>query len=92
MNNIIVHDGPKISYFWNDKDRNYIVDFYLPGLNCLIEIKDDHVWHKEQVENGKWGAKITAVERVIKNNEYSHYYLIFPSSFKEKTELILDKI
>jgi hypothetical protein len=23
----------------------------------LIEIKDNHIWHKEQVSSGKWLAK-----------------------------------
>ena len=42
----------------------------------LIEIKDNHIWHKRQVESGKWDAKESSAKKWCKDNNYE-YYLIF---------------
>lgn len=90
-NKILVEDGPKLDYQWNGKNRRYIVDYYLPKLNLLIELKDDHIWHKKQVNNGVWKSKLESVDKY--NLEHgSEYLLIFPKNYVEKTKQILDKI
>lgn len=84
-NKIRLENGPKIPYNWNGKQRTYRVDFYIPKLNILIEIKDNHIWHKEQVQNGKWQAKL---EGVSKYNEIhsSSFIIIFPKNYVKLTK------
>jgi len=84
-NNIIVTNGPNISYFFNLKNRIYKIDFYLPQINLLIEVKDDHIWHIRQVNNGNWDAKINAVNEILKNNNdlYNEYILLKPNNWND---------
>jgi hypothetical protein len=91
-NNIKVENGPKINYTHNSKQKRYIIDFYLPQLNTLIEIKDNHCWHKENIKNGKWGAKINAVKKIVENNTYKEFILIYSNELIKKCNLILKKI
>lgn len=87
-NQIVVQDGQKLNYNWNGKNRKYVVDYYLPDLKLLIELKDDHIWHKKQVENGVWKAKMDAVEKYIQEND-SQYLLIFPKTYQSSLDNIL---
>jgi hypothetical protein len=64
---IIIYNGPRVIYHFNKKQHTYKVDFIVDKY--LIEIKDNHIWHKLQVESGKWQAKETAaLEYCHKNN------------------------
>lgn len=90
-NKIQVKNGPKINYIHDSKQKKYIVDFYLPQLNSLIEIKDNHCWHKENKKNGKWDAKINAVEKLLYEKKYSEYILIYSNELEKKCNLILKK-
>lgn len=89
-NKIIVSNGPKVIYNYNGKKRKYIVDFYLPESKLLIELKDDHIWHKKQVENGIWNAKMEAINNLIKTDNSQNYIIIFPKEFSKKTKDILN--
>jgi hypothetical protein len=83
---IQIKNGPDLLYDWNGKSRKYRVDFQLPELKMLIEIKDNHVWHKMQIENGKWGAKETIAKSWCTDNGWN-YEIIYPktlSNCKEK--------
>ena len=90
--NIRILNGPKINYDWENKQLRYIVDFYIPDLNWLVELKDNHVWHKQQVANGKWASKMKQIETLLYNKTYDNYLLIFPTKYQEYKKLILDKI
>jgi len=90
-NKIQVKNGPKINYIHDSKQKKYIVDFYLPQLDSLIEIKDNHCWHKENKKNGKWDAKINAVEKLLYEKKYSEYILIYSNELEKKCNLILKK-
>ncbi len=78
--NIIVENGPLIEYRFHNGKHIYHVDFVLPDKNIIIEIKDNHIWHKKQIESGKWKAKISAMKEHLKCNggKYEAYYMIFP--------------
>jgi len=91
-NKILITNGPKINYIHNSKQKIYIVDFYLPQINSLIEIKDNHCWHKENKTNGKFDAKIDAVNELIKKNIYSEFILIYSNELNKKCNLISKKI
>jgi hypothetical protein len=82
-NNIIVKNGPNIDYVFNDKQHKYRVDFEIDGF--LIEIKDFHIWHRNQVESGKWDEKVNAANKFINDHkEYKKYYFITPNNWNQK--------
>lgn len=91
-NNIIVKNGPKVKYNFGDKDRIYKVDFQIN--KTLIEIKDDHIWHKNDLLSGKWKAKETGVYKLIENKEYDEYFIIKPNNWMNKLNYLnkLNKI
>lgn len=90
--NILIHNGPKINYLFNSKNRKYIVDFYIPCINTLIELKDNHIWHKEQIDNGIWKAKMDKVTELLTNNTYDNYLLIYPKNLMKNIDIINKKI
>lgn len=91
-NKIIVEDGHKINYVYNNKNRRYIVDFFLPQLNTLIEIKDHHCWHKKNKINGIWYVKVDAVLKLVNEKKYSDFMVIYSNELIKKCELIKNKI
>jgi hypothetical protein len=54
----------------------------------MIEIKDNHIWHKNEMKNGKWNAKETAARSLIDNKNYFGYYMIFPKNWVNMTKRI----
>lgn len=42
---------PRISYRFNNKNKKYFPDFYVPSHNLLIEIKSDYIYEKELDKN-----------------------------------------
>ena len=91
-NNILVKNGPIVNYNFDGKNRIYKVDFEIKDL--LIEIKDFHIWHKNQVESGKWKAKEDSAREYVKNNNYIDFFMITPQNWDEYTNKItqLNKI
>lgn len=91
--NIVIENGPVLSYYFDKKNRRYKLDFQLPDIGMLIEIKDNHCWHKQQVKNGKWNAKETVANQFVKNSDiYDSFDLVFPKDFKYIKDKIIDKI
>jgi hypothetical protein len=85
-NNILVINGPIIKYNFNG-DKRYRVDFQIG--NDLVEIKDCHIWHRNDVKSGKWDEKKKAVDNLIKNNEYNNFYLITPSNWNDMLKKLI---
>lgn len=75
-NNILIKNGPKINYNFKGDEKIYKVDFEIPSLRQLIEIKGNHIWHKEQLESGKWEAKELSAKKWCDVRNYI-YKLIF---------------
>ena len=67
-NNWYITNGINIPYMFNGKLHYYKVDFFILEKNLLVEIKDNHIWHKKQVESGKWDAKEQAVKQYCAKN------------------------
>lgn len=84
--NVIIKNGPNINYNFDNKDRIYKVDFMINDI--LIEIKDNHIWHKNELETGKFNAKRSAAEKYITDNKLKKYYLITPNNWKQTTKEI----
>lgn len=90
---IRVLDGPTLLYTWNDKTNlRYRVDFYLPDLDWIVELKDHHHYHRQQVECGKWDAKLKAVDAVLNNDTFAKYLLIFPKNYVSSINLIKENL
>jgi len=75
-NGFIVKNGPMIPYVFQGIVRKYKVDFMINDL--LIEIKDNHIWYRNDIKSGKNEAKINAVKEEIQKGNYKEYYLITP--------------
>ena len=98
-NKILLINGPKIKYnnSNNTKISTYRIDFAIPKLNLLIEIKDNHIWHKEQIKNGKWDDKVKGVENFLQNKMeynnivYKNYIIIYPKNYIVECKNILNE-
>ena len=97
-NKILLINGPKIEYYRSnsEKKHTYRIDFAIPKLKLLIEIKDNHIWHKEQVQTGKWGEKVSGVENFLHNKSsynnviYEKYIIIYPKNYLDECKNILN--
>lgn len=74
---IEIKNGPKIPYVFEDRTHIYTTDFLLPGLKKVIEVKDNHIWHRKQIESGKWGCKEAAAKNYCKEHNLE-FVLLFP--------------
>lgn len=89
---IYITNGPKIEYHWNNKDRTYRIDFAIPKLKYLIEIKDNHCWHLDNLNTGKWQSKELGVQEYIKSNQdYDKFIMIFPKNYVNLTKKISEE-
>lgn len=80
-NNIILTNGPNIKYNLQNKEKIYRVDFMINSLGLLIECKDNHHWHKQNIETGQWNSKETAAKNYVLNNNLNKYLIIFPHNY-----------
>lgn len=91
---IVVKNGPIIPYTFAGKERTYRVDFEIVNNvlgtmnNILVEIKDNHVWHKADLESGKWQAKELAACEQVNKGIYKKYMMITPITWMSQTKLI----
>jgi hypothetical protein len=85
---IEVANGPRISYTFQDRVHVYNVDFQIPSVNTLVELKDNHVWHKRQIESGKWGKKEEAARAWAASHGWT-YEMVFPKTLSKWKEDIL---
>lgn len=91
-NKIIIENGPYIPYNFQAKMKIYRVDFYIPILGLLIECKDNHCWHKKNIETGQWLAKENAAKEYIINKELIEFKILFPYNYIEVTQNIKFRI
>lgn len=82
-----VLNGPKITYVMNGKERVYKVDFEIPSMNLLLEAKDNHVWHREQVANGKWKLKEEAALKYCNDNG-KRFVMFYPKTYMSIIDMI----
>lgn len=86
--NIRIKNGPILDYPFQNKVHKYRVDFELPDKRILVEIKDNHCWHKEQVKSGKFQAKEAVANTWCHENKYQ-YHIVFPKTIQEFKHSIL---
>lgn len=75
-NNVLIENGIIINYIFNNKQHKYITDFYLPEYKYMIEIKSDNIWYKQNVETGKFAAKVNAANKYSEENNMK-YFVVF---------------
>lgn len=83
--NIPIKNGPKIPFVFQDTQRTYRVDFELSQHKKIVELKDNHCWHKDQVASGRFAAKDKCANEWAQANGYT-FHVVFPktlSDFKE---------
>jgi DNA-directed RNA polymerase subunit RPC12/RpoP len=83
--NIPIKNGPKIPFIFQDTQCTYRVDFELPHHKKIVELKDNHCWHKDQVASGRFAAKDKCANKWAQTNGYT-FHVVFPktlSDFKE---------
>jgi len=86
VNNIFVKNGPVIEYDFHGKKKKYRVDFQIENL--LIEIKDNHIWYKNDLKSGKMLAKENAVKKELENGKYDYFFLMTPRKWLETIKQI----
>jgi hypothetical protein len=91
-NNIVVVNGPCVPYSFQNKKRIYKVDFMLPCIKYLVEVKDDHCWHKFQVQSGQWDCKMSSVSSLVEIGEFSRFLLLTPKTKRNCLQEILTRI
>jgi hypothetical protein len=84
-NKIIIKNGPKLNYKFKGRDLKYYVDFEIQ--NFVIEIKDNHIWHKRELESGKWNSKEESAKQYSKLNN-KKFFLLFKDDLKKFKELL----
>lgn len=88
--NIEIKDGIKVHYYFDNAKREYTTDFLLPNLGFVIELKDNHIWHKKQLESGRWEKKENAAITYCNQNNLK-YIMLFPEDidnfFKKYCEI-----
>lgn len=91
-NDILIKNGPKLEYEYNNSIKTYYVDFEIPKLGWMVEIKDMHIWHKEQINNGIWDKKKEIALEKVKNKEYNRFIVIYPKNLIRMQKEIILKI
>lgn len=88
-NSVKIENGPQIKYEFDGKPRKYSVDFCLPDIKMLIEIKDNHIWHIRQVETGKWPAKERCAIAWGEEHGYTYTIMYPKTSTTVKSEILV---
>ena len=80
--NILIKNGPKIPYEWNDKIHTYRIDFFLPDYDLMI-----NMWHRDQINSGKWQAKEQAAKSL-----YENFIVVYPTNYMAFLKSLTTKI
>ncbi len=86
VNSILIQNGPMIPYNFMGKKLKYKVDFKIK--NILIEIKDNHIWHRNEILSGKWGAKESAAIEYSKKNNLEYRLIMKEDVKKLKDDIV----
>lgn len=78
----LIERGPRVSYFMDDIEHNYYIDYRIKNTNIVFEIKSDYYWKK--------GLRTNLLKKKYAEKEYE-YYLIINNRFKI-LENILNKL
>lgn len=86
---LTVYNGPHLKYSFENKERTYKVDFRIKDL--LIEVKDNHIWHRNEVKSGKRNEKENAIYKSIKEGLYKEYFILTPKNWINTLDILKSK-
>jgi hypothetical protein len=90
-NGICIENGPSLEYEIEGKKHKYLLDYVLPTLKKAIELKDNHIWHQQQIKSGKFSAKNAVANLWASKTGYT-FNVIFPKQMAElKANLLKEK-
>lgn len=75
-NDIKILNGFKISYNFQNKDRTYVTDFFLPELKRVIELKGSNHFYKKDLQEGKIEAKNKAANNFCKKHGFQFDFIL----------------
>lgn len=75
-NAIKIENGFEIQYLFNNKYHIYVVDFVLPDLRILIELKGSNHFYKNDLKSGKIEAKNNAAQIFCEQNNYIFQFVL----------------
>lgn len=87
LNGMKILNGESVEYVFKNKKHVYRIDFYLPEYGYLIEIKGNHIWHREQLKSGVWLIKENSAKEYSKKNNLKYIIL-----FQEEIENFITSI
>lgn len=75
---ILVEDGDRVPYEFNDSLHMYFVDFLIThnGEKYLVEIKGSHPWHEKSIESGLLESKNAAATEFGKKRGYKDFLFL----------------
>ena len=82
-NKIDIENSPSIKYIYNNKNKVYHPDFYIPLLNLIVEIKNSYLFKrdKKEIKVKKTGALNKGYNYIIiVNKDYSKFNKLFSNS------------
>lgn len=87
----IIAPGPTMEYMYNGKKHIYIPDFYIPSINCIIEIKDggDNTNNKHSETMDASREKTIEKERVITDKGIYNYIRLTNNQFTQLVDLFM---
>jgi len=62
-------NGPTLRYKYNNKNKIYYPDFYIPSLNLIIEIKNSYLLEKDK-------DKLILKEKTVKDNGFQYIMIV----------------
>jgi hypothetical protein len=80
INNIIIENGSSIKFIFNDKNKIYFPDFYVPSLNLICEIKSDYYYSKD--------LELNLAKKEATLSQGYNFLFIIDKNYKELLDII----
>lgn len=74
--NIKVMNGYEIPYIFNNKEKTYISDFFLPEYKIVLELKGNNCFYKNDLKTGKLKAKNDAANKFCNDNNLRYRFVL----------------
>lgn len=75
-NNIKVMNGYEIPYIFDNKQRTYISDFFLPEYKIVLELKGNNLFYRKDLKSGKLEAKNNAAKQFCNDNDLRYRFVL----------------
>lgn len=88
----IISPGPTMEYTYNGTKHIYIPDFYIPSINCIIEVKDggDNLNNKQSASMIASREKTLEKERIVTDRGEYNYIRLTNNQFEQMIDLFMN--